>query len=128
MNTQNKQFSKQKGATMWGWLSIILMVGFLTMLAFKVVPIYFEHRIITSMVQELVDSREFENMSNRKIMSTLSNRMTINNIRSISSNVFKPARDRIGEKFIKIEYSQKVNIMGTLSVIAEFNEEIKESR
>ena len=65
MNKQRKQFSKQNGATMWGWLTIFIMVGFLAMLAFKVVPIYFEHRIVKSMIQELVDSREFENMSNR---------------------------------------------------------------
>ena len=124
----NKQFSNQNGATMWGWLAILIMIGFITMLAFKVVPIYFEHRIVKSMVQEIVDSREFENMSNRQIMSTLSKRMTINNVRSITRDVFIPSRDRTGEKFIKIEYSQKVNIMGTLSAIAEFNEEIRESR
>ena len=104
------------------------MVGFLAMLTFKVVPIYYEHRIVKSIAQEIVDSREFENMSNRQIMSTISNRLTINNVREISREAFKPGRDRTGEKFIKIEYSQKVNVMGTLSAIAEFNEEIRESR
>ncbi len=122
-----RQLNNQNGATMWGWLSLIIMVGFLVMLAFKVVPIYFEHRILKSIAQELVNSREFENMSNRQLMKTLGNRLIINNIREISRDAFKPSRDRTGEKFIKIEYSQKVNIMGSLSAIADFKEEIRET-
>jgi len=123
-----QQLSNQNGATIWGWLSLFIMVGFLVMLAFKVVPIYFDHRIIKSVAQEVVDSREYENMSNRQIMSTLSNRLTINNVRGIDNTAFKPSRDRTGEKFLKIEYSQKVNIMGTLSAVADFDEEIRETR
>lgn len=123
-----KQFKKQDGATMWSMVSLLIMVGFILMLLFKVVPIYYEHRIITSIAQELVDSREFENMSNRQIMSAINNRLTINNVRGIDKTSFKPSRDRTGEKFIKVEYSQKVNIMGTLSALAEFDEEIRETR
>jgi hypothetical protein len=123
-----QQLSNQNGATIWGWLSLFIMVGYLVMLAFKVVPIYFDHRIIKSVAQDMVDSREYENMSNRQIMSTLSNRLTINNVRGIDNTAFKPSRDRAGEKFLKIEYSQKVNIMGTLSAVADFDEEIRETR
>ncbi len=123
-----KQLNNQKGATMWGWLSLFIMVGFLAMLTFKVTPIYFDHRIIKSIAQELVDSREFENMSNRQIVSALGSRLTINNVRDIDKSIFKPSRDRTGEKFIKIFYSQKVNIMGTLSAVADFDEEIRETR
>lgn len=123
-----KQFNNQKGTTMWGWLSLFIMVGFLAMLAFKVIPIYYEHSVVKSIAQELVESREFENMSNRQIMSAIGNRLTINNVREINKENFKPARDRTGEKFIRIEYARKVNIMGTLSAIAEFNEEIRETR
>ncbi|MFT6734288.1 MAG: hypothetical protein ACJAS9_002485 [Polaribacter sp.] len=123
-----QQLSNQNGATIWGWLSLFIMVGYLVMLAFKVVPIYFDHRIIKSVAQDMVDSREYENMSNRQIMSTLSNRLSINNVRGIDNTAFKPSRDRAGEKFLKIEYSQKVNIMGTLSAVADFDEEIRETR
>lgn len=118
----------QKGATMWGWLSIIVMVFFIAMLAFKVAPIYFEHRVVRSALQDVVDSREFANMTNKEIMRTIQSRMTINNVRTISSKAFKASRDRTGEKYIMIKYDVKVHIMSNLSAIVEFNEEVRKQR
>lgn len=118
----------QNGATMWGWLAVIGMIGFISMQAFKVVPIYFEHRIVRSALQDVVDSREFKDMSNKSIMRTVQSRLTINNVRSISSDAFKASRDRSGEKFILVSYEQKVNILSNLYAVVEFNEEIRASR
>lgn len=115
----------QNGATMWGWLAVIGMVGFISMLAFKVVPIYFEHRIVRSALQDVVDSREFGTMSNKAIMRTVQSRMTINNVRSIDSNAFKAMRDRSGDKYILVKYEQKVAVMSNLFAVVEFNEEIR---
>jgi len=118
----------QNGATMWGWLGILIMVGFLAMQAFQVVPIYFEHRIVRSALQDIVDSREFVDMTNKSIMRTVSSRLTINNVRSISSDAFKAMRDRTGDKYILVKYEVKVPIVSNLSAIVEFNEEIRKSR
>jgi hypothetical protein len=123
MNRRNQQ-----GATMWGYMAIIGMVGFIAMLAFKVVPIYFDHRLIRSAVQDIVDSREFTNMSNKSIISTVQTRLTLNNIRNVDVKSFKSKSDRSGDKFILIQYEKKVSIMSNLSALVEFNEEIRRSR
>ena len=115
----------QNGATMWGWLTIMIMVGFLAMLAFKVAPIYFEHRIVRAALQDVVDSREFVNMSNKSISRTIQSRMIINNVRTISPNSFKAQRDRTGDRYILVQYDVKVAIMNNLSALVEFNEEIR---
>ncbi len=115
----------QNGATMWGWLTIFMMVGFIAMLAFKVVPIYFEHRVVRSALQSIVDSREFDSMSNKTIIRTISSRMTVNNVRSIKASAFKAMSDRTGDKYILVKYDVKVSIMSNLSAIVEFNEEIR---
>ncbi len=119
---------RQVGATMWGWLAVIGMVGFIAMQAFKVVPIYFEHRIIRAALQDMVDSREFENMSLKKVQSTLQSRLSINNVRGIDMKSFKTMRDRSGEKYILVQYEQRASIISNLSALVEFNEEIRPSR
>ncbi len=115
----------QNGATMWGWLTIMFMAGFLAMLAFKVVPIYFEHRIVRAALQDIVDGREFVNMSNKSILRSIQSRMTINNVRTISPKAFKAMRDRTGDKYILVKYDVKVSIMSNLSAVVEFNEEVR---
>lgn len=128
VNNLHMNSQRQKGATMWGWLAVVTMIGFITMLGFKVVPIYFEHRIVRAALQDVVDSREFVNMSNKSIMRTIESRLTINNVRSISRDAFKAARDRTGDKYILVKYEQKVLIMENLSALVEFNEEIRPTR
>ena len=118
----------QNGATMWGWLSVVFMIGFIAMLSFKVVPIYFEHRIVRSALQDVVDSREFARMTNKTILRSIQSRLTINNVRSIKADSFKAARDRTGDKYILVSYQQKVSIMSNLSAVVEFNEEIRPSK
>ena len=121
-------FNRETGATMWGWLAVIGMVGFLAMQAFKIVPIYFEHRLIRAALQDIVDSREFENMTNKTIGSTISTRLTINNVRGLDLKSFKALRDRTGEKYILVQYQKKTSIISNLSAVVDFNEEIRESR
>lgn len=121
-------YKYQNGATMWGWMSVVGMIGFIAMLAFKITPIYFEHSIVRSALQDVVDSREFSNMTNKSIIRTIQSRLTINNVRSIKRDSFKAARDRTGEKYILVSYEQKVSIMSNLSAVVEFNEEIRPSR
>jgi len=121
-------YKYQNGATMWGWMSVVGMIGFIAMLAFKIAPIYFEHSIVRSALQDVVDSREFSNMTNKSIIRTIQSRLTINNVRSIKHDSFKAARDRTGEKYILVSYEQKVSIMSNLSAVVEFNEEIRPSR
>jgi hypothetical protein len=121
-------YKRQNGATMWGWLAVIGMVGFISMQAFKVVPIYFEHRIIRAAIQDLVDSREFANMSAKKAISKVQSSLSINNVRGIDSKAFKAMRDRTGERYILIQYEQRATIFSNLSVLVEFNEEIRPSR
>lgn len=121
-------YKRQNGATMWGWLAVIGMVGFLAMQVFKVAPIYFEHRVIRAALQDLVDTSEFENMSSQQFNTTLRNRLSINNVRGIDPKAFRSMRDRSGQKFILIQYEQRASIVSNLYAVVEFNEEIRPSR
>lgn len=118
----------QSGATMWGWLSIFMMVGFIGMMAFQVVPIYAEHRTVRSVLQGVVNEDDFKLMAKSKILSTISSRLRINNVRSIDYDSFKVKNDKVDGRYIKIEYEVKVHIMSNLFALAEFNEEIREEQ
>ena len=122
----NKKY--QAGATMWGWLALIVMIGFIAMIAFKVVPLYFDHSIIRSTIQEVVDNSEFSDMSNKSITRAISNRMTVNNIRNIDAKSFQTKLDKRGRKYILIRYDRKVHIMSNASALVEFDEEIRPTR
>lgn len=120
--------SKQRGATMWSTLSIVFMIGFMAMLAFKLIPLYMEHGIIRSSMQEIANQAGFREMSQREIVSALNKRLMIDNIRGFDKEAFKVATDKTGQKFILIDYSQKVSIASNVSALVEFKEEIRPNK
>lgn len=132
---KNKRITKtsglaryQRGATMWTTLSIGLMVAFFAMMAFKLIPVYIDHGIIKGSMQEIVNQPQFKTMSTKQILSTMQKRMMIDNIRGFDQNAFKVSRDKSGEKFILISYSQKISIAGNISAVVDFDEEVRRAR
>jgi len=119
---------KQQGATLWMFLFVLSMFVFIAMLAFKVVPIYTEQTVIRSALQDLVDTPEFNSMSNQNVIRNIRNRLKINNVRGIDAKAFKPETTRSGEKIIKIDYEQRTPIMYNLFAVVHFEEEIHKSR
>lgn len=118
-------FSKQKGATMWTTLSVVLMVGFIGFLVFKLLFVYIDHSIIRASMQEIVNQGEFKQLTTKQILSLMEKRMQVDGIRDFKKDSFKVSRDRSGEKYIVINYSKKVPIAANVSALVEFNEEIR---
>ena len=118
----------QKGATMWSTLAILFMVGFLGLIAFKLIPIYMDHGIIRKSMQEIVNQQNFRNMTSKQILSAMQKRMIIDNIDGFDKDTFKVSRDKSGDKFITINYGKKVPIAGNVSAFVEFNEEVRTNR
>jgi hypothetical protein len=118
----------QRGATMWSTVTIALMVGFFALMAFKLAPVYLDHGIIRKSMQEIANQQGFKDMTQQQILSAMQKRMMIDNIRGFSSDAFSVSRDRGGEKFIVINYSQKIPIFANISALVEFEEEIRTAR
>ncbi len=120
---------RQRGSTMWSTLSITLMVGFIAFLAFHLIPVYLDHGIIRSSMQEIVNAHNFKQMSTKQIQSTIAKRMTIDNIRGFDKGAFTVVRGKKGtEKYIMIDYSQKIPLFSNVFALVEFKEEIRTSR
>ncbi|TQV86676.1 DUF4845 domain-containing protein [Aliikangiella coralliicola] len=124
----NCQLKQQQGATMWSTLSIGLMIGFIALIAFKLVPVYIDHGIIRGSMQELVNQRDFRQMTAKQILLSMEKRMMVDNIRGFGKDAFTVSREKSGEKFIIIEYSAKVPIAGNVSASVDFKEEIRPVR
>ena len=119
---------QQSGATMWTTLSVALMLGFIAMIAFKLIPIYIDHSIIRGSMQEIANRNDFKQLTPKQILVSIQKRMQIDNIRGFSKDAFKLGREKSGKRFIIIKYSQQVSIAGNVSALVEFDEEIHPGR
>ncbi|MGX5173525.1 DUF4845 domain-containing protein [Aliikangiella sp. IMCC44653] len=119
------KLSKQQGSTMWTKLMLIFVIVFFGMLAFKMIPIYLEHNVITSSMQNIVNQANFKEMTPKQIYTNVQKRLNIDSVRGFEKDAFKVMREKSGEKYIVIKYSKKENFMSNIYILIEFEEEVR---
>ena len=128
MSSRGVTKKKQAGATMWTTLSVVIMLGFIAMIAFKLIPVYIDHGIIRGSMQGIVDQRGFREMTHTQILTSMRKRMQVDNIQGFDKDAFKVSRDKSGDRYIVINYAEKVPMMGNVYALVEFQEEIRARR
>jgi hypothetical protein len=117
----------QRGATMWSTLTIVLMIGFIAMLAFKIGDIYIDYNFIKGSMQQVVDRSDFKSMSKKAILASINKRLSIDNIRGLDKDVITIKQDKTG-KYLHVKYTGKAHIAHNVSALVEFDEEIRATR
>ncbi len=112
--------SRQRGVTIWGMFMISLMVVFLALLLFKLIPPYLQDL----KVKTALDSIEREagggsGMSNKEIMTALRKGFDIDDIEHV--DLADITIQRQGTlKVINIEYEAVVHLVFNISALMEF--------
>ena len=131
-----KSAKYQRGISSLGWLTIILVIGFFTIVLFKLIPVYADNYYIVAGLKSLneLESPEggFEGVSNSDIQRHMSNFFTVNNVRGDVTKALEI--ERLKNKFIvKMNYEKRVAvfdnpILKKLDVVVTFNNEFDSTR
>ncbi len=109
----------QQGMTMIGWLVLLALIGFLTLIALRLIPGYMEFYTILSSV-ESVHSQATPETTAAGIRSDLSKRFAVNDIESIKpSDLIVKRQD--GVLTIHILYEFRTPMMGNVDAVIVFD-------
>lgn len=110
--------NKQKGMTLLGGLTALLIVGFILTAAFKVGPLYLDN----SFVRAAIDSLAQENihtMTDKDVRKKLNAFFDINNVRDIDTKQIKIIREKT-KTLVTLNYEKRINFMGNVDVVVRF--------
>ena len=110
--------NKQKGMTLLGGLTVLLIVGFILTAAFKVGPLYLDN----SFVRAAIDSLAQENihtMTDKDVRKKLNAFFDINNVRDIDTKQIKIIREKT-KTLVTLNYEKRINFMGNVDVVVRF--------
>jgi len=119
-----RNLKNQRGVTGLGWLIILGLIAFFVSLGLKIYPIYWENYNVNSSLASLKRTQGISRMPATKIRTLLQRKFDINNIRTINKNNVK-VNKRNGTVIVTVDYTVKVPLAGSLSLLAEFNERIE---
>jgi len=116
---------QQKGVTAIGWLIILGLIGFFTLLTLKMLPSYMEYYKIASTLETMTKDSGFENPA--EIRDKAERRFDISYVKTISHKdlIIKP----YGQSWlVTAKYESRVHLFYNVSVVMSFDKQVKVKR
>ena len=115
---------KQGGISATGFIIILLIIGFFTMIALKLMPVYFENFKIKSALESLKDEPGISNKTNIDIGNIIAHRFIIENIDRVKSDQVKIKRDR-SKIVIDLDYEVRDNLVANVDLVVTFKDKVE---
>ena len=120
-----RSLHRQKGMTAIGWLIVLGLIGFFTMLVLKMSPSYLEYYKIVSALESLENESGLQSPAD--IRRLLNRRFNISYVDTINEKDVKVTS--AGPMFkVTAKYESRVDLFGNVSVVMSFYKQVKVRR
>ncbi len=114
---------RQKGLSSVGWLLIVAVFAFLVITFFKVFPMYYENFKLQSALDAMQQDASLDPKSKRAIWDSLSKRLYIDEVRSITpEHVVMKRKD--GRTTVTVTYEVRDTYVANLFIGASFSNSV----
>jgi hypothetical protein len=124
-----KSFRKQRGMSMLGVLTIVMMSAVLLITALKLAPVYMEYYKIVDVIDQVKQDPSLKGAPKDKIIIAINKRLNTNDVRSLTRNDYRVTKIQGRNAYtIEFYYEVRTPLFGNLSMVAEFerSEEVGE--
>ena len=119
--------SSQRGMTLLGWIFTLVLIGAVSLLVMKLVPIYAESFKVDKALKSIIGQPGIAQQSPTEIYRQFARRMDIEDLERFGEqNVRKYVTvEKKGPKVvITVEYQAKTKLIGDLSLVADFKKQV----
>jgi Domain of unknown function (DUF4845) len=116
---------REQGLTLISLALVLSLIGFFTMLILKIGPIYMDHGKVINALKAVENMPDIETKSKREIRNSLAKRFDVNYVSGISQEDIEITKANANHVSILIEYEVVQPIIGNLSVLVEFRDEVE---
>ncbi len=119
-----KSTDRQRGMTAIGWLMVLGLIAFFSLIGLRLVPVYLEYFSVVTALESLKKNSDISSDSPRQVVDALMRRLDISDVKSV-----KPANVKVlnegGALKVAVNYEVRVPLMGNLDALATFNKSVE---
>ena len=112
----------QQGMTIWGWLIVLAMIGFFSILVMKLLPIYIENMSVKKAVTMVAAEAGADKLKVPKIYEKMSKQFYIDNVNSVNEEDLEIVLNDDDSKTLVVKYEARVSIMFNVDAVVWFEE------
>ena len=124
MNLNNNSYKfaslkAQKGASVFGIVILLVIVGMFLLSALKVAPSYMDNNVIVNAMEGIISNNYFEAMSISEVRASLQRTLTTNNIREFDMTNVVLTREG-DDRFVDINYEPRVPLFYNIEILVVY--------
>lgn len=113
----------QRGMTMWAMLGILIVVGFVLLVAVRLTPVYLNYWSVISVAESVQeDTRGDDDMS--QVWEKVRVRFGLNNLRSLEPRETMDIRRRDGGFEFHVNYEERRPLLANVELVVTFDRTI----
>lgn len=116
-----KGYRYQRGIGMGGIFFVIVLAAFFVTLIVRLGPAYMQFGTIESIMNSVAESPEPIDGGSKGIMSTISRRMEVNDVRDIDMKSFKLTRAGDGKYDVNLSYERRIHLFFNVDAVLSFD-------
>lgn len=114
----------QRGMTAIGWLLVLGLIAFFTLITLRLVPLYLEFAKVASVFESLEGEPGITRMSKPEIIGLIQKRFDVNDVANISARETKISKDK-GRLNVSIHYERREHLVSNIDVVATFDKNVE---
>lgn len=114
---------RQRGMTMWAMLGVLIVVGFVLLVAVRLTPVYLNHWSVVSVAESVQQDTDRDDPMS-EVWEKVRVRFGLNNLRSLEPREVMNIRRRDGGLEIRVNYEQRRPLMANVELVVTFDRKI----
>ena len=114
----------QTGMTAIGWLLIMALIAFLTLITLRTLPLYLEFAKVSSVLESLAEEPDVRQLSKGEIVKIVRKRFDVNDVQNVDPKLIKVSKDGRSMK-VGINYERRKHLIGNVDIVTIFDKEIE---
>jgi len=119
-----KKWHHQKGMTAIGWMLVLGLIAFFTLITLRMVPLYLEFGKVASTLESLKEQPNITRQTKSEIVKLVSKRFQVNDVKNVDPKLIKVSKDR-GVLKVTISYERRQHLAGNVDIVATFEKQIE---
>jgi phosphotransferase system IIB component len=119
-----KKWHHQKGMTAIGWMLVLGLIAFFTLITLRMVPLYLEFGKVASTLESLKEQPNITQLTKSEIIKIVRKRFDINDVDNVDPKRIKISKDK-GVMKVGINYERREHLVGNVDIVAIFDKHIE---
>jgi hypothetical protein len=107
-----------------GWLLVLGLIAFFTLITLRLVPMYLEYAKVVSTLESLQSEPGITNMGKPEIVNLITRRFDVNDVRNVDARKVLLTKDR-GVLKIGFTYERREHLLSNIDVVGTFDKHVE---